>query len=148
MTNDFEILISGQQFKRVYEKKYNRITEKYGLHRIEIEILLFLQSTSLDTAKDIAEYSFFSKAHISNAIEDLVRRGYLRGKPDEEDRRCVHLQLKEESLSVINEIKELRTNLSQLIYAGVSEEEKKIIFKVSKKIVRNISNELLKESKR
>ncbi|MGB4658816.1 MAG: MarR family transcriptional regulator [Mobilitalea sp.] len=148
MINDFELLISGQQFKKVYEKKYNRITEKYGLHRIEIEILIFLQSTPHDTAKDIAEYSFFSKAHISKAIEDLVQRGYLRGKPDEEDRRCIHLQLKEESLTVINEIKELRRNLSQVIYSGVSDEEKKIIFNVSKKIVRNINNELLKENKR
>lgn len=148
MINDFEILISGQQFKKVYEKQYMRITEKYGLHRIEIEILLFLQSTPLDTAKDIAEYSFFSKAHISNAIEDLVTRGYLRGKPDDEDRRCIHLQLKEESLTVINEIKELRANLSKAIYSGISEEEKKIIFQVSKKIVQNINNELLRESKR
>jgi len=145
MANDFEILINGQQFKKIYEKKYNTISEKYGLHKIEIEILLFLESTHYDTAKDIAEYRFFSKAHISYATENLVRREFILGKPDEGDRRCVHLELTNESRPILNEIKELRAKLADIIYLGISEEEKKTLWKIAKKIVQNINSELMNE---
>ncbi|MBC3889045.1 winged helix DNA-binding protein [Acetobacterium paludosum] len=142
MTNDFETLISGQQFKKIYEKKYNRITEKYGLHKIEIEILLFLESTDYDKARDIAEIRFFSKAHISKATENLIRRGYLSGIDDEGDRRIVHLELTEASRPILSEIKKLRTNLSETLFSGVTAEEKKTMLTVAKKIVGNINNEL------
>jgi len=142
MLNDFEILISGQQFKKIFEKKYTRITEKYGLHKIEIEILLFIGSTHYDTAKDIAIFRFFSKAHISNATENLVRRGYILGKLDEGDRRCVHLELTDESLPILNEIKEIRADLEEKMYLGVTEEEKKTLWKIANKIAQNIKSEL------
>jgi len=145
MTNDFEILISGQQFKKICEKKYTRITEKYGLHKIEIEILLFIGSTHYDTAKDIAIFRFFSKAHISNATENLVRRGYILGKLDEGDRRCVHLELTDESLPILNEIKEIRADLEEIMYLGVTEEEKKTLWKIANKIAQNIKGELRSE---
>lgn len=43
MDTEFEMLLYGQQFKKLYEKMSNLITEKYGLHKVEIEILLFLK---------------------------------------------------------------------------------------------------------
>ena len=43
MDTEFETLLYGQQFKKLYEKMSNLITGKYGLHKVEIEILLFLK---------------------------------------------------------------------------------------------------------
>jgi len=142
MTNDFETLISGQQFKKIYEKKSNRITEEYGLNKIEIEILAFLGSTHYDQAKDIAQLRFFSKAHVSKAIDNLIRSGYLLGTFDEDDRRRVHLELTEESQPVLAEIRKLQNNLTQTLFSGVTEEEKQTMLSVAKKIVHNINNEL------
>lgn len=145
MDNDFETLLNGQQFKKLYEKMSNLITEKYGLHKIEIEILLFLHSEKFDTARDIAESKFFSKAHISHAIEHLAECGYLTGSPDIQDRRCIHLSLTEEAEPVCRELDELRKGLVEIIYKDITEEEKAVIRHVAKKIARNINEELLHE---
>lgn len=61
MDTEFETLLYGQQFKKLYEKMSNLITEKYGLHKVEIEILLFLKKGKGDTARNIAENKFFPK---------------------------------------------------------------------------------------
>lgn len=142
MDNDFEILLNGQQFKRLYEKMSNLITERYGLHKIEIEILLFLRGGKYDTARDIAENKFFSKAHISQAIENLTEWGYIRGQADEQDRRCIHLHLTEEAQPVCEELLKLRQRLGDIMYQDITEEEKEIVLKVAKKIAGNINKEL------
>ena len=142
MTNDFETLLNGQQFKKLYEKMSNLITEKYGLHKIEIEILLFLRNGRFDTARDIAENKFFSKAHISHAIEHLTECGYLTGKADEQDRRCIHLELTKDAEPVCEELEKLRKGLADIIYKDVTEEEKRVMLQVGKKIAHNINKEL------
>lgn len=141
--NDFEILITGQQFKKLYEKMSNLITEKYGLHKIEIEILLFLRNGRHDTARDIAECKFFSKAHISNAIEHLTECGYLTGRPDVQDRRCIHLMLTAEAEPVCEELVKLRKKITDIIYKDITEEEKQVMLCVAEKIACNINEELL-----
>ncbi|WMC93973.1 MarR family winged helix-turn-helix transcriptional regulator [Kineothrix sp. MB12-C1] len=142
MDNDFETLLNGQQFKRLYEKMSNLITERYGLHKIEIEILIFLRNGKYDTARDIAENKFFSKAHISQAIEHLTERGYIRGQADEQDRRCIHLHLTKEAQPVCEELLKLRQRLADIMYQDITEEEKQIMLKVAQKIASNINREL------
>lgn len=147
MDAEFETLLYGQQFKKLYEKKSNLITAKYGLHKIEIEILLFLKEGKRDTARDIAETKYFSKAHISHAIEHLMERGYLTGSPDAQDRRCVHLRLTGEAEPVCKELVKLRRGLMETIYRGITEEERQVMRQVARKIACNIDGELSKEGK-
>ncbi len=132
MDTEFETLLYGQQF-----------TEKYGLHKVEIEILLFLKKGKGDTARDIAENKFFSKAHISHAIDHLMECGYLVGKLDGQDRRCVHLVLTEEAEPVCEELLKMRENLMNTVCQGITEEERLMMRQVAKKIACNISKELM-----
>ena len=143
MDTEFETLLYGQQFKKLYEKMSNLITEKYGLHKVEIEILLFLKNGKGDTARDIAENKFFSKAHISHAIDHLMECGYLVGKLDGQDRRCVHLVLREEAEPVCEELLKMRENLMNTVCQGITEEERLMMRQVAKKIACNISKELM-----
>lgn len=142
---EFETLLNGQQFKKLYEKMSNMITEKYGLHKIEMEILLFLYSGRNDTAKDIAECKFFSKAHISHAIEHLTELSYVVGIPDEQDRRCVHLKLTKKAEPLCRELIQLKKELTGIIYRGITESEKKMMARVAGKIAHNINEEIMKE---
>ena len=143
MDTEFETLLYGQQFKKLYEKMSNLITEKYGLHKVEIEILLFLKKGKGDTARDIAENKVFSKAHISHAIDHLMECGYLVGKLDGQDRRCVHLVLTEEAEPVCEELLKMRENLMNTVCQGITEEERLMMRQVAKKIACNISKELM-----
>lgn len=139
MSNNLEILLDGQQFKKLYEKKCNQISKKYGLTKLEIEILLFLENNkSYDTAKDIVELLYFAKSHVSKAIASLINSGYMYGKPDEQDRRCIHLKISEDASQVVKEANEMRHNLINVVYQGISLEEKRIIDRVAKIIAHNI----------
>ena len=145
MDTEFETLLNGQQLKRLYEKMGLVITEKYGLHKIEIEIMLLLKSGKCDTARDIAEIKYFSKAHISRAIEHLAECGYLIGNADEQDRRCIHLKLTESADPVCAELAKLREDIMEILYKDVTEEERQVLRNIVKKVSHNIREELLTE---
>ena len=142
MDTEFETLLYGQQFKKLYEKASNMITERYGLHKVEIEVLLFLKKGRGNTARDIAENKFFSKAHISHAIEHLTECGYLVGIPDGQDRRCIHLTLTQAAEPVCREIFKMREKLMDTVCKDITAQERQIMRQIAKKIARNINEEL------
>ncbi|MCI6553257.1 MAG: winged helix DNA-binding protein [Lachnospiraceae bacterium] len=145
MNSEFETLLSGQLFKKLYDKRCVLITEKYGLHKIEIEILLFLKKEKYDTARDIVEAKHFSKAHISHAIEHLMEQGYLVGRMDAQDRRCIHLKLTEEAEPVCQELLKLRKSLMKAVYKDITDEEMQVLKRVARKVAHNINEELMNE---
>ena len=145
MDTEFETLLHGQQFKKLYEKKSNLMTEKYGLHKVEIEVLLFLKKGRGNTARDIAENKYLSKAHISHAIDHLTECGYLVGVPDGQDRRCIHLMLTQEAEPVCQELLKMREKLMDIVFKNVTGEEREMMSQVARKIARNIDEELTRE---
>ena len=143
MNDHLEFLLSGQQFKKLYEKKCHQISEKYDITKLEIEILLFFQNNKqYDTAKDIVDLKFFTKSHVSQGIASLINNGFLISEPDHLDRRCVHLRISDDAKKVIKEANEMRMHLQGVLYEGISFEEKRIMAGVAKKIANNIKVEL------
>jgi DNA-binding MarR family transcriptional regulator len=140
-----EILFKGQQFKKIYERIYNQISTKYGLTKIEIEILLFLdKNQSYDTAKDIVELKFYAKSHVSKAIDSLIHKGYVLGVLDEHDRRCVHLKIADAAEPIVGEANEMRDNLINILFKDITLEEKRIMECVAKKVTNNIKEAMEK----
>ena len=65
--------------KTLYSEFVSPVCAKYGLTRIELDILLFLaNNTRYDTATDIVEVRFLAKSQVSAAIKNLEARGCLR----------------------------------------------------------------------
>ncbi len=143
MFNSFDILLNGHQFKKIYEKEFEKVIKKYNLKKIEIEILYFIsQCGDHNTAKDIANDQYISKAHISNSIEDLYQKKYITVLEDKNDRRCIHLKITELAKPVIEEIETVRRHLIEILFQDISEEERNVMYHISRKIVKNISEEL------
>ena len=68
MYNSTKILASGQQMKRLYEKQFEDICQRYQLTQNEIDILVFLANNpSFDTASDIVEVRMIAKSYISKS---------------------------------------------------------------------------------
>ena len=94
MENNLEILLHSQQYKKLYERMFQPISQKYHVTKIEIEILLFLHhNQSRDTAKDIVELKSYTKSHVSKAIDSLIKSGYVIGMLNKHDRRSVHFEI-------------------------------------------------------
>ncbi len=140
-TESLDIVLYNQQINKLYNLKSEVITKKYGLHKIEFEILYFIYTTCLNRAKDIAKNTYFSKAHISNAVENLSKNGYLICIHDSNDKRCIRLKLTDKATDIIKEIQLFYQHMIKIMFDGISDEEKNSLERVLKKVADNMNNE-------
>ena len=145
MYSEMELLLGGQQFKQLYEKEYSFIMEKYGLRKIEIDMIYFMhRNNNTCTAKDIVKYNHISKAHISKAVDNLNNLGYISISHDIKDHRICKMSLKESTKDVVDEILEVRRHMHEILFGNISTQELEIVKNVSKKIINNIDVEIKK----
>lgn len=148
MDDHLELLLNGQLYKKLNEMVYKPVTNDYGLSMFDIKLLLFLKEHDrYDTAKDIVEIHYFTKSYVSKAIETLIVKGYLKRKPDEHDRRCIHLELQEKAFPLIEHVKVKQKELMEILFDGLTGEEKRIIRGIAEKISNNIAGVLDMSSK-
>ena len=142
MNDKFELLIMGQQFKRLYEKCYDQLMNEYDLKKIDIEVLQFLSHQGeYDTAKDISNFIYVSKAHVSKSIESLHTKHLIELVPDPSDRRYVHIKITKQGQPVANRIALIKEKVNSILFRGVSAEEKRLMIELTNKIVCNINDE-------
>ena len=143
MNDHFELLIMGQQFKKLYEKCYGHIMQTYGLKKIDIDVLYFLShSGKQDTAKDIANLIYVSKAHVSKAIENLHQKALIDLIADPSDRRYVHISISGSGQQIVDEIKQIRDKTEKILFDGISPEERELLLRLSYQIADNIDHAL------
>ena len=88
MYKEYEVLTLGAELKKLLEKKSEPLMQKYGLRKIELDILEYLASGHYGyTAKDIMGQKHISKAHVSKSIDNLKALGFIRLHEDREDHR-------------------------------------------------------------
>ncbi len=131
------------KYKRLNEKKMESITGKYDLRKIDVDIIIFLaNSADKDTAKDIASTERFTKGHISQSVKRLSEKGFLTAIQDKKDLRVQHLKLEEPAKNILREMLEIKSAIDKCVFNGVTEEEQKVLRKVSAKMYDNITREL------
>jgi len=140
MSCELEGFMNGQQFKKLSEKKCEALMSKCNLRKIEIDILFFLSSYNrYNTAKDIVSLKCLSKAHVSKAIENLCHQELIETTMANDDRRCVYLTVTGKAKPILDEINLIQDEIYAIVYAGVSEDEKNLLLKLTKKITDNIN---------
>lgn len=149
MEEQVEIILRGGQFKMLSEKQFLDIKEKYGLKRIEIEVLYFLSRCGKNnTSTDIHNHLKINKGHISQVVDSLCKKGYLIAAADTEDRRYVHYSITEKADMLNRDVAETWKKINKKIFEGVSEEELKIFKEVAVKIGKNMEQILNEGSKK
>lgn len=157
MEEKIEILLRGNQFKRLRECELSEIRKFYDLKRIEVEILYFLsRSGEHNTSADICRRLKANKGHISQAIDHLCRQNYLVAVQDTADHRYVHYRVTEASKEIIDWITKKWKELTDALFMGVTQEEMEKLKVIAGKIGRNMeriidqkgnSSEVLKKHK-
>ena len=136
---EIEGFISGQKFRKVYEKKCEYLMVKYELRKIELDVLVFLDRyEDLNTAKDIVNQRSLSKAHVSKAVDNLTRRNFVIACTGDRDRRCYRLTLTKEAEPIIREMNNVWNQIREIIFADLTDEEIKVLKNAMTKITRNI----------
>lgn len=140
MDDKVDLLLSGQQYKKFQESYYSPILEKYSLNLADVRVLLFLvEHESYDTARDIVKIHCLAKSYVSKSIDKLIEKGFLEGVHLKNDRRYVHLLVKQEALPVIQAMREQRSKMVKKLFDGISEEEAQVLRRVAARISANIT---------
>lgn len=141
MQKGIELLLTGHQFRHLYEKEYSKIMTQYALRKIEIDVLYLLSLRESDnTAKQLSKDSHISKAHISKAVENLERNQLIMLEADEHDHRVYHIKLTDNAKCIVDDIDAVHTHMFKKIFAGISEDEKKMLANIAHKILANIED--------
>lgn len=128
---------------KLYETMTGELCEKYGFTRTEMDVLSFLANNpGLDTARDIVEYRYIPKANVSQAVEQLIRKGMLTRRQDTKDRRHIHLTLTEKAADPAAELGRIRARHEEILYHGFTEEERALYQALSQRIAENVKDEL------
>lgn len=139
MEHQIETVLRGGQFKKLVTSQLAGIRKKYGLRRVEMEILYFLSKCGdNNTSKDIAHYLEMNKGHISQAVENLCKQGYLTAVTDVHDRRYVHFLVTDKGKVFNEDMSELWGNMLQKIFDGITEEEMAVFKAVALKMGENM----------
>ena len=141
MEKQVETVLRGARFKKMITSQLSGIIEKYGLKRVELEILYFLSGCGENkTSKDISLNLNMNKGHISQAVESLCRQGYLTAAQDKDDRRYVHYTITDKAKAISEDIARAWEEMIRKIFEGISEEEFKVFRKVAEKIEANMDH--------
>lgn len=139
MDEKVELLLNGQQYKKFQEAYLSEVFGKYALNLADIKVLLFLyEHKSNDTARDIVETHYLAKSHVSKSVEKLIERGFLERKHLQDDRRYVHLLVREEAFPVIKMVQEQKKKMLEQLFEGISPEYLGILREIAGKISSNI----------
>ncbi len=139
MDSRVEIALKGNEFKRVLEKYFDAIKKKYGLKKVDIEVLLYLSECGdKDTPTDIYVTLGLNRGHVSQAIDSLMKKGYVQVVADINDRRIAHYAILESAQDIITEVTALRNEFDKKIFEGLSKEEIAQYKSITNKIMQNI----------
>lgn len=143
MNYSVDTLLYGMQFRRLLEKEMQPIETEYGLYKIDVQVLLYLENAGEhNTSKDIMQLNMFTRGHISQSLSRLQKKGYVRMEQDMNDRRCTHNYLTEDASHIIDMLEKIYAKIREIILEGVTEEEEKVLITVAQKMTRNIEKVL------
>lgn len=126
-------------FKKKIKKSYKFIEKKYKLTKNELIIISYLaENSESNLSSDIVKNLGFSKSHVSLSVANLIKSGYLNTISNKQDKKKLHLVLKDKASEIINDIKTVKTNFENQLFSGFSDNEKKQFSALLKKVVRNV----------
>lgn len=139
MLYPIEALLTGSQFKRLYEKKIRNMAARYALTPAEINVLLFLANNpDYNTAKDISEMRMLPKSCVSKAVDSLIRQEFLTSTEDEKDRRILHLFILPSADGIVTDARNAQKEFFSHVFRNFSQEERDMLDALTKKLINNM----------
>lgn len=128
---------------KYYNSLFDDLIKEYQISQIEIDILAFLANNpEYHYAQEIVDVRGISKAHVSIAVEKLVKRGFLNRKTDPKNRRCNILKITDEASELITKIQDVQSYYTKQVYQGMSKEDKENFNYYLSKMYQNIGGKI------
>ena len=114
------------QIARIIHTELRKVLADEDLSAVESGVIMCLSTTKVDTAGRIARRMGVSRSLMSKAVDHLVRGGWIETKPDQNDRRMVHLVLLPKAEPAVKRCRELKHEYYEKMCAGVSPEDMQV----------------------
>lgn len=114
-----------QKIDKAHRRYFQTKFAEYGFTPNEILVIIFLYNNApeIDTATEIARIKGVSKGMIARSVDSLYEKNYLEAFRDKDDRRIVHLRLKDEHNQLAARIEALQKVFVDELGKGISEED-------------------------
>lgn len=143
MKQPVQMLLRGRQFKKLAEKEMSELRQKYGLNRMEIEVIsVLLNCGEHNTLVEVQAALNANKGHLSQTVDQLCKKGLIYSEQDESDRRYVHYYLKDSINELANDIDSVWNRLKKDLFEGVSQEDLDCFERVANQIGLNMKKHI------
>lgn len=102
-----------------------------------IRIIIILHVFKVFSMKEVTEKISKDKSTVTILVNKLEKKGYLRKKVCEEDRRVTYLELEEKAKEILNIIFEVSDIFQSRVEKILDEEERKMFIKIMSKLIEN-----------
>lgn len=134
-----DVLEMRQRLFHLYHEMFTEVAEKYHLTQMEIDILLFLANNpEYDTASEIVSVRQLTKSHVSGAVEQLVKKGFLARFYEPGNRKKNHLKLLLKAYPAVEDGRSCQREFVRILSAGIDEKELEITAKAVGQMLDNI----------
>lgn len=141
MNRSVESFLYGMQFRKLLQKELQLVQKEYGLNSIDTQVMFYLyKAGDRNTSSDIMQLQMFTRGHISQSLGRLQKKGYIVMEQDEKDRRCTHNYLTEDAREILLKLQNIFDEVEEIIFQGVTEEERQVFAAVVQKVSENISH--------
>lgn len=130
-----------------YEELTKTVCDKFGLTRMEYDILMFLCSDpNYNTAADIVKIRKSTKSHVSTSLKMLEDKHLIKREASPGNKKHIEIILLDNAREIIREGLDIQKKFAESLFRGLSEEEMTICSSVFVKICGN-AEECLKNLK-
>ena len=109
--------------RRAVTNARERLGSDLQLTRTQLEILMILTDKPAQTTSELARGLFLTQSAVTQTIDTLARRGLIERRPDEHDRRIIHLHLSSTGLEITSKVRRLRHKHIQELVSQLTEGE-------------------------
>lgn len=131
------------QTKRVYRHK---LTTKFRENNVDLSLGLYIIMFQIDlneavTQQFLADHLQKDKSIVMRQIKSLIEKGYVVRTWNKQDKRKKNLVLTPAGQEILELTRALARNVTEELFAGITEEEQYIFERVIQKIMKNGSVE-------
>lgn len=123
------------------EQVIKHLCSKYDLNKTHAGILFSLHEKQSLSQKELAERQNVTPPSITSAIQKMERSGYITRKADEKDQRILRLELTEKGTACIEDVKNVSRQLDELMFKGMSTEEKLLFRRLMIQVCENLEEQ-------
>lgn len=102
-----------------------------------VRIIIILHVFKILSMKEVTEKISKDKSTVTILVNKLEKKGYLRKKVCEEDRRVTYLELEDKAKEILNIIFEVSDIFQSRVEKILDEEERKMFIKIMSKLIEN-----------